>query len=89
MSKKFIRNSKAEEQEIARHAREDGTEFTDAELVRCTRFAKVGRPPKNNPKRSTTIRFDPDVLDAFQSSGPGWQTRMNNALRDWLKENRP
>jgi uncharacterized protein (DUF4415 family) len=24
-------------------------------------------------------------LDAFKETGAGWQTRMNNALRDWLK----
>jgi uncharacterized protein (DUF4415 family) len=29
------------------------------------------------------------VLDAFRSHGPGWQTRMNNALRDWLKRHSP
>jgi uncharacterized protein (DUF4415 family) len=25
------------------------------------------------------------VLAAFKQDGPGWQTRMNQALRDWLK----
>lgn len=43
-----------------------------------------GRPPGSD-KESTTIRFDQDVLTAFRASGPGWQTRMNAALRDWLK----
>jgi uncharacterized protein (DUF4415 family) len=35
---------------------------------------------------STTVRFDRDVLDAFRSTGRGWQTRMNEALKEWLKE---
>jgi len=26
-----------------------------------------------------------DLINAFKSDGPGWQTRMNNALREWLK----
>jgi len=43
-----------------------------------------GRPPGSD-KESTTIRFDRDVLAAFRAAGPGWQTRMNAALRDWLK----
>ena len=43
-----------------------------------------GRPVGSN-KESTTIRFDADVLDAFRSRGPGWQSRMNAALREWLK----
>ncbi len=41
--------------------------------------------PSGSDKESTTIRFDRDVLAAFRAGGPGWQTRMNAALRDWLK----
>ncbi|MHB1359369.1 MAG: BrnA antitoxin family protein [Rhodocyclaceae bacterium] len=41
--------------------------------------------PAGSDKESTTIRFDRDVLAAFRAAGPGWQTRMNAALRDWLK----
>jgi uncharacterized protein (DUF4415 family) len=33
---------------------------------------------------STTIRFDQDVLDALKATGRGWQTRVNDAMRDWL-----
>ncbi|MES2434622.1 MAG: BrnA antitoxin family protein [Pseudomonadota bacterium] len=40
-----------------------------------------GRPKSTAPKISTTLRLDPEVLDAFKSSGPGWQSRMNEALR--------
>lgn len=45
--------------------------------------------PVGSDKESTTIRFDRDVLAAFRASGPGWQTRMNAALRDWLKTHSP
>ena len=45
---------------------------------------RPGRPAGTN-KESTTVRFDRDVLDAFRAGGPGWQTRMNEALRDWLR----
>lgn len=44
-----------------------------------------GRPAGSN-KESTTVRFDRDVLDAFRAGGPGWQTRMNAALREWLRD---
>lgn len=40
-----------------------------------------GRPRTAAPKVSTTIRLDPDVLAAFKAGGPGWQSRMNEALR--------
>jgi uncharacterized protein (DUF4415 family) len=43
--------------------------------------------PTGSQKESTTIRFDSDVLAAFRSAGPGWQTRMNSALREWLATN--
>lgn len=46
---------------------------------------KRGRPTGSN-KESTTVRFDRDVLDAFRAAGPGWQTRMNMALREWLQK---
>lgn len=41
--------------------------------------------PAGSDKESTTIRLDRDILAAFRAGGPGWQTRMNAALRDWLK----
>lgn len=40
-----------------------------------------GRPKAAVTKISTTIRLDPDVLAAFKADGPGWQTRINQALR--------
>ncbi|NMG42588.1 hypothetical protein GPA22_02410 [Aromatoleum toluvorans] len=45
--------------------------------------------PAGSDKESTTIRLDRDILAAFRASGPGWQTRMNAALRDWLKTHTP
>ena len=42
---------------------------------------RPGRPKAANPKVSTTIRLDADVLAKFKAGGPGWQTRINEALR--------
>ena len=52
-------------------------------------YRKQRGRPAGSDKESTTIRFDRDVLAAFRAAGPGWQTRMNAALRDWLKNNPP
>ena len=42
-------------------------------------------PPKRNAipgaKEQVTLRIDQEVLDHFRSSGPGWQDRINDALR--------
>ena len=45
-----------------------------------------GRPKSVNPKVSTTIRLDADVLQRFRADGPGWQSRINDALREWLSK---
>lgn len=63
-------------------ARGEGRVNTARQIV-----ARRGRPVgsvKANPKVATTIRFDQDVLDALKASGRGWQTRVNDAMRDWL-----
>jgi len=41
---------------------------------------KRGRPV-GSTKRQIALRLDTDVADSFRDSGPGWQTRMNEALR--------
>ena len=38
-------------------------------------------------KQQIAIRLDPEVLAAFRASGPGWQTRVNTVLKDWLARN--
>ena len=41
-----------------------------------------GRPPKDSRKVNQTIRIDPDVLEAYRQAGKGWQTRINQVLRE-------
>ncbi|MBF0858157.1 BrnA antitoxin family protein [Gluconobacter sp. LMG 31484] len=42
---------------------------------------RVRGPQKAATKRSVSLRLDQDVLEKFKSTGPGWQTRINEALR--------
>ncbi|MDD5033247.1 MAG: BrnA antitoxin family protein [Methylococcaceae bacterium] len=56
--------------------------FWDAAIVR--RPGQRGKQ-KTPIKVPTTIRFDADVLAALKSTGKGWQTRVNDAMREWLK----
>lgn len=58
--------------------------FTPALAAQMLRPLR-GRPAKQQPKIQLTLRVDADVLQAFRAGGAGWQTRMNEALRDWLK----
>ncbi len=45
---------------------------------------KRGRPPSAAPKEHVNIRLDADIVQSFRRTGDGWQTRLNNALREWL-----
>ncbi len=53
-------------------------------------FAKApvqrGRPKSRDPKVSTTIRLDSEVLALFRSTGDGWQTRINDALKAYAQK---
>ena len=41
----------------------------------------VAKPAVPNAKEMVSLRLDRDVLDFFQEDGPGWQDRINDALR--------
>lgn len=62
---------------------DDLPDFSTDEWARIIEAAPVrrGRPKAEVRKVSTTIRLDPDVLVAFKAKGPGWQSRINEALR--------
>ena len=60
-----------------------------SEVLPAALLAKLrspGRPKAEVTKERITIRLSPDVLSAFRASGSGWQTRMDAALRDWLRD---
>jgi uncharacterized protein (DUF4415 family) len=42
-------------------------------------------PNKSPTKEQVALRLDRDVVGAFRAGGPGWQTRMNAALKEWLE----
>lgn len=44
-----------------------------------------GRPPVAQTKEHINVRLSPDVVEAFRASGPGCQTRIDAALREWLE----
>jgi uncharacterized protein (DUF4415 family) len=43
-----------------------------------------GRPVKADRKVNQTLRLDADVLDAYRRNGRGWQTLMNQVLREHM-----
>lgn len=63
----------------------DAAPYTDAEWEAAKPTIKRGRPVADITKERITIRLSPDVLRAFRATGAGWQTRVDAALKDWLK----
>lgn len=53
------------------------------------RHLGVRGPQKAPTKERITIRLSPDVVEAFRATGDGWQTRVDSALKDWLRSHRP
>ena len=49
--------------------------------VAVVRLRGSGKRPA---KQQVAIRFSPDVLAALRASGPGWQTRVNETMRERL-----
>nr|WP_316641852.1 BrnA antitoxin family protein [uncultured Roseateles sp.] len=50
---------------------------------------KVRGPQKAPVKERITIRLSPEVVQPFRATGDGWQTRVDAALKDWLKSHTP
>ena len=86
----------ADEAEIQRQiaANPDAAEASDAALTQARPFAVAfpelaqsikrarGRPAVEKPRQHVSLRLDPDVLEKFKATGKGWQSRINDVLRD-------
>ena len=63
----------------------DAMPFTEAEWAQAKPLVRRGRPLGSGTKVQVTLRLDADVLERLKSTGAGWQTRANDALRNWVK----
>ncbi len=76
----------------------ENPEWTDEEAQRAVPFSRLpallqaklrGRPKAVVTKERITIRLSKEVVQRFRATGGGWQTRVDAALKDWLKSHRP
>ena len=70
---------------------EEIPEFTDefferADLPEGGKLVHRGRPKTGNRKVLLSVRYSQEVVEYFRSTGNGWQTRMDEALKEWLKD---
>ena len=84
-----------EEAEIQRRISSDpdSPEATDEELSHARPFAEIfpelmdgirrsrGRPVAETRKQQISLRLDPDVIAKFKATGKGWQSRVNEILK--------
>jgi uncharacterized protein (DUF4415 family) len=62
----------------------DARPLTDEEWQAAAPKARVGSPLSAMTKQAISIRLSPEVLDYFKSAGPGWQTRIDAVLREYV-----
>lgn len=90
MRRKPLTNKAGEVRELTRA---DLREFRPASEVLSPELAAVllkrkrgQRGPQKSPtKRQITLRLDRDLVAYFQSTGAGWQTRINSVLRKAMR----
>jgi uncharacterized protein (DUF4415 family) len=63
--------------------------LNEADLYAGKKLVRRGRPPADVTKERVTIRITPATVERFRATGRGWQTRMDEALADWLTEHSP
>jgi uncharacterized protein (DUF4415 family) len=81
---------------------DDNPEWTKADFAKATKFPKgirlkdlkpseLARIAKRGPQKAPTkvpvsIRLSPEVVKHFKAKGPGWQSRIDDALRKIAKK---
>ena len=63
----------------------DAVPFSDAEWLQVKPLVRRGRPLGSGSKAQITLRLDIEVVEKFRASGDGWQTRINDVLKSWVR----
>nr|WP_298414368.1 BrnA antitoxin family protein [uncultured Halomonas sp.] len=64
----------------------DDAFFEEADEYRGDTLVKRGRPKADKVKQRVTIRLDSEIVESFKAQGAGWQSRINQALKEYLQE---
>jgi uncharacterized protein (DUF4415 family) len=65
----------------------DAQPLTPAQLKAMVPLRSVrGRPKSDNKKLLVSVRYSPEVVAYFKSTGEGWQARMDGVLRQYVQD---
>lgn len=65
----------------------DAQPLTDAQLSAMTPFRSLrGRPIQESKKLLVSVRYSPEVIAFFKSTGDGWQSRMDGVLKEYVAQ---
>jgi uncharacterized protein (DUF4415 family) len=67
--------------DFAKAARFDGVKMKDLTREMLARVKNTRGPQKARTKVAVSIRLSPEVISHFKDKGPGWQSRIDEALR--------
>ena len=66
----------------------DAQPLTPKQLKEMVPLRKVlGRPKSERRKVLLSVRYSPEVIAFFKSTGEGWQSRMDGVLREYVEKN--
>lgn len=73
----------------AAHSDPDAQPLTSKQLKEMVPLRTLrGRPKSDNKKLLVSVRYSPEVVAYFKSTGEGWQSRMDEALREYVEQHR-
>jgi uncharacterized protein (DUF4415 family) len=86
--RKSLTNSKGEVREISSADLKGFRTAREALPASVRRKVGVRGPQRAPTKERITIRLSSEVVARFRATGEGWQSRMDAALRDWLRKHK-
>lgn len=85
-----VRMPTVEEDKIipaAAKADPDAQPLTPKQLKQMVSIRSLrGRPPSPNKKQLVSIRYSPEVVKYFKSTGEGWQARIDGVLKEYVRK---
>lgn len=91
MKRKPLTNEEGEVRELTladMRAMRPAAEVLPPELLAILPKKQAGQrgPQKKPTKVALTLRYSPEVVDYFKATGEGWQVRIDNILKKWIRK---